>query len=257
MGSDEDEKAKNERLLQKLREYGTKHPMQRPADPLPYFSEKLYIEYIVPKLKQWFTVYTQVNAFHYSGRSLRYDLLVIPTDEAVGRVCQFPWFVIETKLDIYNNKYKEISEAYMQAYEYRNTVVNDTRFVGTPLHGVRPPAVMLCSDITGRLFKDEGRREWDWISRTFGRRGVYSFYVDDATAMAFTHHGHVFNYMGQRLCNMKNHSALRFSGGIADWSSFKLLLTSDGEYREMTEELMTIARETQKPPETPDACLGS
>jgi hypothetical protein len=164
--------------------------------------------------------------------------------------------VIEAKYCLYDNGYKEVSEAYMQAFEYRNAQIIDKRFAHHEAYRMRPPAVFLCSDLIRKHIPDYRAQSFEWISRTLGRRGVYALSVTEHTVYAFTDHGKIFDLCNPDSCVLTNHTALRFSGGISDWNTIQFLLSSDNKIAEFTEEIAETARRFFVPPFTPDDCLG-
>jgi hypothetical protein len=197
-----------------------------------YSNEKEYVRSLIPGLEKWFKVTPAVQGLHFTGAPVQFDLLLEPT--GILKFCQFPWFVIEAKYMLFTKSLGDATNAYLQALEYRNAVVLDRRFEDTPIFNKRPPAVMVCSDLidTG----NPGRvNDVCILSRAFGRRGVYSCTLDDyGNFLCYTKHGLVFTSRAMTRVNLKNHTALRTNGGVAEKTDILFLLRGDEDPVELT-----------------------
>jgi hypothetical protein len=216
-----------------------------------YTSEKEYVAYLKGCLSTWLILTENVRALHYSGKILKYDLLAVPRTPEIAKHCQFPFFAIEVKYHLFDKKLKDISEAYMQAFEYRNTIIVDKRFIGTEMYEKRPGAVCLCSDYDRKWNSPETHV----LSRTLGRRGVYGMWANQQCAIAFTDHGDVFR-LAARGWSMTagGHTALTFSSGIPDWHSLRFILSNDKGMEELTEHVREHYA-AEPPPITPEQVL--
>lgn len=243
------------RLTDLLVEYGNyadTHPVL--SDPSAmYTSEREYVDYLVSSLSQWLTLTPNVRAMHYSGRILKYDLLAVPKTPAIAEICQFKFFAIEVKYHLYGKKLKEITEAYFQAFEYRNTMIVDARFANTAMFRQRPGAVCLCSDYAHKWL----RPETAVLSRTFGRRGVYGMWANRLNAVAFTDHGDVFKLAAKGWKVREDgsgHTALKFSSGVPEWQTIKFVLTADNSMTDLATEVHAHVI-TVPPPINPEDVL--
>lgn len=233
------------------------HPLTRNARDLAlcrtsYKNEAGYTTFLVPKLEKWFNVHAQVNACHISGIRLRYDLLLIPKTEEIKTICKFPWLVVEVKFNLYIRDRKSIAQTYWQALAYRSSFTADRRFnLGDGIAKSRPPAVCVCSDLLVNVGQHR-LHDLDWVSRDFGRQGVYSLLVDGESLLCFTNHGPVF-LLGPPLRYSKaarpdSYTKQKFAGGAEDFDMIKFLVDG-GDVLELTDEVYKAAL---LPPQYPE-----